>query len=92
MYIKKVLEIGHFVDVPCYIDTDAMKKATEITFEEALQQKDAGVLQILAPLSRNVNTPNATLKEVLRLELLKLEFLNCHLKLSYVIKESDQVG
>ena len=60
LYIKKVIKVGHFVDVPCYIDNDAMMKATQISFEEALQQKNAGVLQILAPLTRNFNAPKAT--------------------------------
>ena len=53
LYIKKVIKFDHFVDVPCYIDNDVMTKATEISFEEALEQKDAGVLQILAPMARN---------------------------------------
>ena len=25
LYIQKVIKIGHFVDVPCYIDGEAMK-------------------------------------------------------------------
>ena len=60
LYIKKVIKIGHFVDVPCFIDNDVMTKATQISFEEALKQKNAGVLQILAPLTRNFNAPKAT--------------------------------
>ena len=68
LYIQKVIKIGHFVDVPCYIDNDVTKKATEISFEEALQQKDAGVLQILAPMTRVFNTPDVNLHEVLQLK------------------------
>ena len=60
LYIKKIIKIGHFVDVPCYIDNDALIKATEISFEEALKQKNAGVLQILAPITRNFNAPKPT--------------------------------
>ena len=60
LYIKKIIKIGHFVDVPCYIDNDAMIKATEISFEEALKQKNAGVLQILAPITKNFNAPKPT--------------------------------
>ena len=69
LYIKNVIKIGHFVDVPCYINNDVMTKATEISFEEALQQNDAGVLQILAPraLARTDNAPNLNLFEVLQL-------------------------
>ena len=61
LYIKKVIKVGHFVDVPCYIDNDVMTKATEISFEEALQQEDAGVLQILSPMARNVNASDIKL-------------------------------
>ena len=60
LYIKKIIKIGHFVDVPCYIDNDAMIKATEISFEEALEQGNAGVLQILAPKTKNFNAPKPT--------------------------------
>ena len=63
IYIKKVIKIGHFVDVPCYIDNDAMTKATQISFQEALKQKNAGVLQILAPLTRNFNAPRSTARQ-----------------------------
>ena len=62
MYIKKVIKIGHFVDVPCYIDNDALMKATTISFQEALKQNNAGVLQILAPLTRNFNVPRPVLR------------------------------
>ena len=75
LYIQKVIEIGHFVDVPCYIDNDVLKKATEISFEEALQQEDAGVLQILAPRAL-VNAPNLKLFEVLQLSKDHPEFLH----------------
>ena len=34
LYIQKVIKIGHFVDVPCYIDDQSVKKSTEI---DALQ-------------------------------------------------------
>ena len=56
LYIKKVIKIGHIVDVPCYIEDDVVKKATASSFEEAWEQKDAGVLQILAPLTKKFNT------------------------------------
>ena len=55
LYIKKIIKIGHYVDIRCHIDNDAMVKATQISFEEALEQKNAGVLQILAPITKNVN-------------------------------------
>ena len=67
-YIKRVIETGHFVDVPCYIDREVVEKSNEITFEEvlmnlylnpayedALKEKYPGFLQILAPLIENPN-------------------------------------
>ena len=53
LYIKKIIKIGHYVDIRCHIDNDAMVKATQISFEEALEQKNAGVLQILAFSTEN---------------------------------------
>ena len=35
LYIKKVIKIGHVVDVPCYIDNDTVINANRISFEEA---------------------------------------------------------
>ena len=67
--ISKVIEIGHVVDVPCYIDDEAVKKSTEISFEEAVQQKNAGVLQILASVTSIVNAPNAKLHEIIQCDL-----------------------
>ena len=71
LYIKRVIETGHFVDVPCYIDRDVVEKTNETTFEEALmklsnfesnhtydeavKEKYPGVLQILAPFVENPN-------------------------------------
>ena len=60
LYIKKVIKIGYFVDVPCYIDNDTVINANRISFEEALRQKNAGILQILAAITRNFNAPRAT--------------------------------
>ena len=68
LYIKRVIETGYFVDVPCYIDGEVVEKSNEITFEEvlmnlylnpayedALKEKYPGFLQILAPLNENPN-------------------------------------
>ena len=38
LYIKRVIMTGHFVDIPCYIDSDVVEKSTEFTFEEALKK------------------------------------------------------
>ena len=59
LYIKKVIQNGHIVDVPCFIDELAVEKfSTGISFDEALVQKDAAILQILAPMMENFNAPN----------------------------------
>ena len=78
LYIKNVIKVGHFVDVPCYIDIDVVKKATEISFKDALKQKEVGILQILGPqaLARTVNTPNLKLFEILQLSEDHPEFLH----------------
>ena len=68
LFIKRVIETGHFVDVPCYIDAEVVEKSNETTFEEtlmnlflnpayddALKEKYPGILQILAPFVENPN-------------------------------------
>ena len=59
-YIKKVIQNGHFVDIPCFIDELAIEKfSTGISFDEALIQKDAGILQIMArPMLEKFHAPN----------------------------------
>ena len=61
-YLEKVIRYGHVVDVPCFIDYDAVKKSSELTFQRAvqeftfqraLQEKDLGILQILASMNKN---------------------------------------
>ena len=53
LYMKwKINKNGHSVDVPCYIDkNDLQRFGTE--FDEALEQRDMGILQLLAPLTEN---------------------------------------
>ena len=55
LYIKKIIQYGHFVDVPCYINNNVLEKATRsnIGVATAFQQKDAGILQLLVPLNEN---------------------------------------
>ena len=55
LYLEKVIKIGHFVDVPCFIDRNAVEKSTEFTFERALEELNVGVLQILASMKNNPN-------------------------------------
>ena len=50
LYLEKVIKIGHFVDVPCFIDRNAVEKSTEFTFERALEERELGILQILASI------------------------------------------
>ena len=53
LYLQKIIKIGHVVDIPCFIDADAVKKSTGFTFKKALEERNLGVLQILASLENN---------------------------------------
>ena len=55
LYLEKVIKMAHVVDVPCFIDSDAVQKSSEYTFERAFDQKELGVLQILASMKDNPN-------------------------------------
>ena len=56
-YIKQVIRIGHFVDVPCYIDNKTLKRFSKrSSFIQALKKKDAGILQMLAATTKNFNS------------------------------------
>ena len=55
LYLQKVIKIGHVVDVPCFINADAVEKSTGFTFEKALEERNLGVLQILASMKKNPN-------------------------------------
>ena len=69
LYIKRVIKTGHFVDVPCYIDsTNVLEKSRGLTFSQVLDEfivmlvekypidEDYyGILQLLAPLVENFN-------------------------------------
>ena len=50
---KKIIKIGHVVDIPCFIDADSVKKSIGFTFKKALEERNLGVLQILASLENN---------------------------------------
>ena len=50
---KKIIKIGHVVDIPCFIDADAVEKSIGFTFKKALEERNLGVLQILASLENN---------------------------------------
>ena len=55
LYLEKVIKFGHNVDAPCFIDSDTVEKSTEYTFESALDERNLGVLQILASMKNNPN-------------------------------------
>ena len=57
LYLEKVIKNGHVMDVPCFINSDAVEKSTEFTFERALEERELGILQILASMEDNPN-PN----------------------------------
>ena len=53
LYLEKVIKNGHVVDVPCFIDANAVEKSNEFTFERAFEEKELGILQILASMENN---------------------------------------
>ena len=55
LYLEKVIKNGHVVDTPCFIDSDAVEKSTEYTYDRAFDEKNLGVLQILASMKNNPN-------------------------------------
>ena len=55
LYLEKVIEKSHIVDIPCFIDSDAVVKSTQFTFERALEESELGILQILASMENNPN-------------------------------------
>ena len=63
-YIKKIVQIGHFVDVPCFIDYETIKSTMETisrkfspkwSIEDAIFQEKFGILQIMAAKEKNLN-------------------------------------
>ena len=40
LYLQKVIKNGHVVDIPCFIDSDAVEKSTEFTFKRALEERE----------------------------------------------------
>ena len=56
LYIKKVIKFGHFVDVPCYIDANVLKRSTQFTIAKAYKQRHAGILQLLVALTKDCIT------------------------------------
>ena len=53
LYLQKVIKNGHVVDIPCFIDSDAVEKSTEFTFKRALKERKLGIFQILASMAKN---------------------------------------
>ena len=44
-----IIKIGHFVDVPCFIDSQIVSEfSNESSFDQAFKKKNAGILQLLA--------------------------------------------
>ena len=55
LYLEKVMKMDLVVNVPCFIDSDAVQKSSEYTFERALDERELGILQILASMKDNPN-------------------------------------
>ena len=48
-YIEMIIKIGHFVDVPCFIDGKIVSEfAYGFSFDQAFKKNNAGILQLLA--------------------------------------------
>ena len=54
LYLEKVVKNGHVLDISCFIDSEAVEKSNEYTFERAIKEKKLGILQILA-----IKNPNS---------------------------------
>ena len=54
LYLEKVVKNGHVLDISCFIDSEAVEKSNEYTFERAFEEKKLGILQILA-----IKNPNS---------------------------------
>ena len=63
-YTKKIVQIGHFVDVPCFIDYETInstiiemewKFSPKWSIEDAIFQEKFGILQIMAATEKNLN-------------------------------------
>ena len=68
LYFKKILKKQDFIDIPCFIAKrrrsirslralQGNQKSLEKFYHQALECKDMGSLQILAPLMKNPNAP-----------------------------------
>ena len=55
LYLEKVIKNGHVMDIPCFIDSNAVEKSTEFTFDRALEERELGILQIFASMENNPN-------------------------------------
>ena len=54
--MKRIIEVGHVVDVPCFIDSSTFETIAKFenqtyTFAMALMERNLGMLQLLAPTS-----------------------------------------
>ena len=48
-YIKMIIKIGHFVDVPCYIDSKVVSEFSNyVSFAQAFKENNMGIVQLLA--------------------------------------------
>ena len=95
LYLKKVIKYGHVVDVPCFIDSDAVVKLTEFTFERALEERELGILQILASMENN---PNKAEEERLGFRMTVIQIaatdgdLNIIKIIAPIVKNPNEIG
>ena len=65
-YIKRVIQRGHFVSVPCYIDEKILERFSNLPegqnlvddVNSAMDEEEHGIIQLLAPLIKSQNVLN----------------------------------
>ena len=55
LYVKLIVKFNHFVDLPCYIDSNVLKKVRKnLSISRAFVKRNYGMLQILSPTIMSV--------------------------------------
>ena len=83
------------MDIPCFIDSNALEKSTEFTFDRALEERELGILQILASMENN---PNKAEEERLGFRMTVIQIaatdgdLNIIKIIAPIVKNPNEIG